>query len=81
MSSLHDSAARVLSGLSVGLGLVSVAVLPAAVQISKPANNGSVVLGWVGVGALVAVGLGLASATPRRGGDHGAIGPVVHSAA
>lgn len=70
MSYFLNSASRVLGGLAVGLGLLSVAVLPAGVQVAGLADNGFVVLNWIAVAALAAVGIGLASAVLRRLADH-----------
>lgn len=76
MSYLLNSASRVLGGLAVGLGLLSVSVVPAGVQIARLADNGFVVLNWVAVAALVAAGFGLASAVLRRLADHEASSEV-----
>jgi len=76
MSYFLSSASRVLGDLSIGGGLLALAVAPVGVQIARLTDNGFVVLGWVGVAALVAVGLGLASVALRRAADHEASNEV-----
>jgi len=76
MSYYLDSASRVLGDLAVGVGLLSISVLPAGVQVASLTDNGVVVLGWVGIGALIAVGMGVASYALRRLADHEAAGEI-----